>query len=357
MVYLIFLAPARTRPNTLILAEETRPPEFINERGRVDTLGINPTPSSGDQPVITSKTTKTTILENMDKGKREKNLGYTPGRGKPNQIIGYDQKNGDIPSSVKPMMTTAVRHPDDYFEDPLYQGDRGGTTPPRARRPGPFTHGDPAEGSFRRGVRTTSDKSYLYQDFDYEFRTPDEAVSITPWTLPKSSRKHRMSEMKRYPSGPPTDKRDSLRPSRMPLTPARPNPPSRIVEETFDRRQVTPIPGLSRDIKKSTTITQTNSLDDGINPPTNDTTLPGRLVERRNSAYSYNGNEESFLKRIVNNDYKEAFDVNPGLEKYIGECRVQTANARDLKLKMLTEPFNGVMVDLPQQTSSKKLIF
>lgn len=82
---------------------------------------------------------------------------------------------------------------------------------------------------------------------------------------------------------------------------------------------------------------------------------PGRrLVERRNSNYSYDGRKEAFLEKIVNNDYITNLNQNPGLEKYLNQCRVQVATAKDLKMYMLTQPFMGVTEELIPQTDSKE---
>jgi hypothetical protein len=42
-----------------------------------------------------------------------------------------------------------------------------------------------------------------------------------------------------------------------------------------------------------------------------------RIVERRNSFYSYSGEQEAFLEKIVNDEYREAMDTMSGLRKYI----------------------------------------
>lgn len=84
-----------------------------------------------------------------------------------------------------------------------------------------------------------------------------------------------------------------------------------------------------------------------------DTPVSKRLVERRNSNYSYDGTKESFLEKIVNNDYLNNLNENPGMEKYLNQCRVQTATAKDLSMYMMTQPFMGVQVDLIPQTNSK----
>jgi hypothetical protein len=45
--------------------------------------------------------------------------------------------------------------------------------------------------------------------------------------------------------------------------------------------------------------------------------VESRVVERRNSFYSYSGEQEAFLEKIVNDEYREAMDTMSGLRKYI----------------------------------------
>ena len=42
-----------------------------------------------------------------------------------------------------------------------------------------------------------------------------------------------------------------------------------------------------------------------------------RIVDRRNSFYSYSGEQEAFMEKIVNDEYREAMDTMSGLRKYI----------------------------------------
>jgi hypothetical protein len=79
------------------------------------------------------------------------------------------------------------------------------------------------------------------------------------------------------------------------------------------------------------------------------------LVSRRNSFFSYDGTEEAFLEKIVNNTFEQEMQTNQGLLKYINQCRQQVATAKDLKLHLLTQPFMGVRVELPRLTGSKPL--
>ena len=76
-------------------------------------------------------------------------------------------------------------------------------------------------------------------------------------------------------------------------------------------------------------------------------------VSRRGSVYSYNGDNESMLEKIVNDEYQSEMDTMPGLRKYINECRKQVAIAKDLKMFLLTQPFLGTQVVLPPKTDSK----
>lgn len=78
-------------------------------------------------------------------------------------------------------------------------------------------------------------------------------------------------------------------------------------------------------------------------------------VSRRGSVYSYNGDNESMLEKIVNDEYTSEMDSMPGLRKYINECRKQIAVAKDLKMYLLTQPFLGTQVVLPPKTDSKRL--
>jgi hypothetical protein len=75
-------------------------------------------------------------------------------------------------------------------------------------------------------------------------------------------------------------------------------------------------------------------------PPEVKNSSEGR-VSRRGSVYSYNGDNESMLEKIVNDEYLNEMDTMPGLRKYINECRKQIAVAKDLKMYLLTQPFLG----------------
>lgn len=113
------------------------------------------------------------------------------------------------------------------------------------------------------------------------------------------------------------------------------------------RRNVTP--EKKRDLRDSVLHSVTNLSNSKYN---NKEKTVKKLVERRNSNYSYDGRSESFLSKIVNNDFFIKLEENPGLEKYINQCRVQIATAKDLKMYMLTQPFMGVSVDLIPRTDS-----
>jgi hypothetical protein len=57
-----------------------------------------------------------------------------------------------------------------------------------------------------------------------------------------------------------------------------------------------------------------------MSPPDTKKTSESR-VSRRGSVYSYNGDNESMLEKIVNDEYPVEMDTMPGLRKYINECR------------------------------------
>lgn len=58
-----------------------------------------------------------------------------------------------------------------------------------------------------------------------------------------------------------------------------------------------------------------------MGPPVKSNLAESRMVERRNSFYSYSGEQEAFLEKIVNDEYREAMDSMSGLRKYINQCR------------------------------------
>lgn len=63
----------------------------------------------------------------------------------------------------------------------------------------------------------------------------------------------------------------------------------------------------------------------------------GNAVERRNSFYSYNGEEVAFLEKIRSGDYKPSVFC-PGFGKYLSDCRKQLSVVGDVKHFMSRHP-------------------
>lgn len=62
-----------------------------------------------------------------------------------------------------------------------------------------------------------------------------------------------------------------------------------------------------------------------------------KAVERRNSFYSYNGEDVSFLEKIRDGDYTPSFNC-PGFGKYLSDCRKQLNVVGDVKYFMKEHP-------------------
>ena len=110
-------------------------------------------------------------------------------------------------------------------------------------------------------------------------------------------------------------------------------------------------------ISRRRDVTPNKSRITDMGPPGKASSITeSRIVERRNSVYSYSGEKESFLEKIVNDEYREAMDTMTGLRKYINECRKQIGVAKDLKMKMLTQPYTGTQVFLAPKTNSNTIL-
>ena len=250
----------------------------------------------------------------------------------------------------RPMMQTmdpngVHRHP----RDPRAMNRGGGAAVPEGRMMNNLeSNRTPQKANFaqERSFKSAGQKNQLFGRISHNpERKTDGQADITPWSLQNSS--------------PQLQLQDSWRNQR---TPHRPNhtprkrptaPPTSDNLMSTPKRFGTEHMGRQPSMDPSRPLHLPQHHPPVIAPPFRPPENTEKLVERRNSVYSYSGISEPFLKKIVNNEWREDLEMFPGLEKYVNECRTQLATARDLKFKMLTLPYTGPRLQLKKMTKSK----